>query len=334
MAEELIKPVERKRNWKKILAWFVGISFTLSFAFVLCVHLLISKGVGGTSDYIQSDFSKVYVNVMSYERPSDGTTLLLLPMSHIAQDSFYEKVSQQLENADIILTEGVNDRQNRLNIKGKIGYANVAHIFGLSEQQAFRNRTAVNADGDLSVLKEESVELLKKLFSMIGSYGTEEFMDKFKDYAEFAEKNPTVTEKTMQDILTLRNDVLVQSLQAVLKDGEAIKEKLKLDQEGMLLKLGLKTSSAKTTEIQSTLEEQQNKVASLYQNMNNAINDFLALKKEKRLIAIPWGAKHFDELIPQFEEMGFVKKKESSLEIARFGHVYASIFSHLFSSEN
>lgn len=213
-------------------------------------------------DNFTCDGIKVDTYVYEY-KDKYGRTVILIPMIHISSSEFYESVNNILNEADVILVEGVNDHKRILD--KPINYGFLAYLTGLEAQKPFDYLFVVNGDGDISDLSEDTIKVIKAITEM--SYGE-------CDFSEFRKIQKNVN---IDDILHTRNLILHKSFNSLLSNQKYIKEKL-------------------------TLDSKHNKPRDYvnYDNMFKTLDDFQQVMPREQVIIIPWGAKHipyFQEMV-------------------------------------
>jgi hypothetical protein len=76
-----------------------------------CNSVPVEKKIPGKDVYSyysgSGELANYYCKVQHFNHPESGKTVTLIGMIHTADDSFYREVDQQLDQADIILTEGI-----------------------------------------------------------------------------------------------------------------------------------------------------------------------------------------------------------------------------------
>jgi hypothetical protein len=105
----------------------------------------------------------IAVQARHYVR-DDGKIVRLMPMVHIADRSFYHRLSQSFTTNAVILMEGVTDQQGLLT--NKISYQRVAESLGVAQQQTEFNPVhgeLVPADVDVAEFSTNTVAFLNVL---------------------------------------------------------------------------------------------------------------------------------------------------------------------------
>jgi hypothetical protein len=158
------------------------------------------------------------VQVRKYVR-NDGKTIELFPMSHIADASFYQQVSQTFPTNSIILMEGVTDNENLLT--NKLSYKRMAKSLGLTEQKQEFNPTngeIVPADVDVDQFSTNTIGLLN-LVTLVHSKGlSAEILLQLVQYAPA----PDFEKQLFDDLLTKRNRHLLGEIHSHLEQSDNI----------------------------------------------------------------------------------------------------------------
>jgi hypothetical protein len=158
------------------------------------------------------------VQVRRYVR-NDGKTIELFPMSHIADASFYQQVSQTFPTNSIILMEGVTDNENLLT--NKLSYKRMAKSLGLTEQKQEFNPTngeIVAADVDVDEFSTNTIGLLN-LVTLVHSKGlSAEILLQLAQYAP----SPGFEKQLFDDLLTKRNQHLLGEIHSHLEQSDNI----------------------------------------------------------------------------------------------------------------
>ena len=150
---------------------------------------------------------------------SDGKRIQLVPMAHVGDAGFYQKLSQSFPANSTILMEGVTDDRNLLT--NKITYGRMATTLGLAEQQKeFKPSQGemVRADVDVEQFSPGTIDLLN-LVMLIHSKGVNvETLMKLLDYSP----PPGFQEQLFDDILRKRNRHLLEQIHARLPQSELV----------------------------------------------------------------------------------------------------------------
>ena len=157
----------------------------------------------------------VVVQARKYTR-EDGKTVLLFPMSHIADSSFYRSVMQTVSSNSVVLLEGVTDKSNLLT--HGISYKWAAKSLHLAEQhEAFKLQQGelVRADVDVSQFSSNTLALLN-IVALIHAQGVNpQTMSLLMGYTPTED----VEQQLLDDILLRRNEHLLEVLRARLPDA-------------------------------------------------------------------------------------------------------------------
>lgn len=144
---------------------------------------------------------------------ADGKTILLFPMSHIAEADFYQAVSRSVASNAVVLLEGVTDDQNLLT--NRLSYRRAAQSLGLAEQHTdlnIRQGELVRADVDVHVFSTNTIAMLN-LVALVHSRGLNP-----GTLSLLLECSPTpeAEQELFADLLLKRNEHLLKELRARL----------------------------------------------------------------------------------------------------------------------
>jgi hypothetical protein len=217
--------VEDKHLGDRGFSWLNLVVFVLANVFgvlpamviytVLCATLAVNHFSGG---FLALHPGGMTVQVRKYVR-DDGKTIQLIPMAHIADAGFYQKVAQSFPSNSIILMEGVTDNQNLLT--NKISYKRMAKSLGLTEQKVKFKPTRgemVPADVDVDQFSTDTIDFLN-LVMFIHSKGiTHATVQKALQYSP----PPDFQKQVFGDLLGKRNRHLWEEIQARLPQSENI----------------------------------------------------------------------------------------------------------------
>jgi len=217
--------VEDKQLGDRGFSWLNLVVFVLVNVFgvlpamviytVLCANLAVNHFSGG---FLALHPGGMTVQVRKYVR-DDGKTIQLIPMAHIADAGFYQKVAQSFPSNSIILMEGVTDNQNLLT--NKISYKRMAKSLGLTEQKVKFKPTRgemVPADVDVDQFSTDTIDFLN-LVMFIHSKGiTPATVQKALQYSP----PPDFQKQVFGDLLRKRNRHLWEEIQARLPQSDNI----------------------------------------------------------------------------------------------------------------
>jgi len=158
------------------------------------------------------------VRVRKYVR-DDGKTIQLIPMAHVAEADFYQKISRLFPSNSIILMEGVTDDKNLLT--NGISYKRMAATLGLSEQHekfAPSQGTMVRADIDVDEFSPNTLELLNLAMLVHAKGVNPDTVQKLIRYTP----PPGYQEQLKADLVGKRNQHLVAEIAAHLAQSDNI----------------------------------------------------------------------------------------------------------------
>ena len=158
------------------------------------------------------------VQVRKYVR-NDGKTIQLVPMAHIGEADFYQKLSQSFPTNAVVLMEGVTDDSNLLT--NRIINKRMATSLGLTEQhEEFHPVRAklVMADVDVEQFTPNTIGFLN-LVMLIHAKGLN--VENVLKVLQFSPP-PHFEEQLFDDLLGKRNRHLLDELQARLSQPEQI----------------------------------------------------------------------------------------------------------------
>ncbi len=213
----------RKRLPVWRFSWANLIAFVLSNILVLLpavgVYLFVCAGLA--LNHFSAGFMTLHpgglsVQVRTYVR-SDGKTIQLFPMSHIADGDFYQKVAGSFPTKSVILMEGVTDRHNL--ITNQISYKRMAKSLGLAEQhEKFKpvQGEVVDADVDVSQFSKDTLDLLN-LVMLFHSQGAN--LGNIQPLLQYS-PSPRIQDELLDDLLRKRNQHLLEQVQAYLPKSD------------------------------------------------------------------------------------------------------------------
>jgi hypothetical protein len=190
-----------------LLPTIVGISATSA-----------SRAIHHLSDgFISLRPSGLIMQARTYRRDSDGATVHLIPMSHVAQSSFYTKLVESFPADSVILAEGVSDKNSHF--KTKIGYGKTAASLGLAEQQTvFKPQvTSIPADVDLSDLSPITLDFVKNAMALHNQGINAQSLP-----ALMENPPPHLLQSLLDDLLHHRNRHLLHVLETQLAQSKTI----------------------------------------------------------------------------------------------------------------
>ena len=223
---------------------------TLSFIAVnllLTPFVLIYGGLALTSEYLEEQTAGflrispvgIYMAERSYHR--DAKEIRLAGMIHIGKEEYYEDLAGSLSNeATIILTEGVTDRQHLL--EHNFNYSKLAGVIGLSSQDKMQidghlvdlddpgqitggregQPDIAWADIDLSRFDPQTVGFLNAIGRTL--FSGKPLLEALAEYSAWANENmtPERVAGVMADIIDKRNESVIASLSKTLQHYDTI----------------------------------------------------------------------------------------------------------------
>jgi hypothetical protein len=196
-------------SWRN-LGFFVALNLLLlaplSALYVAeCASLAVSHLTDG---FVALRPAGLVLQARRYTR-SDGKTILLFPMSHIAESSFYQSVAQSVSSNSVVLLEGVTDNKHLL--AHHITYERAAKSLHLAEQhEDFKLDQGVllPADVDVSVFSTNTISLLNVVMLMHAEGVNPHTLSLLMSYAP----SPDVEQELINDLLLKRNQHVLNVL--------------------------------------------------------------------------------------------------------------------------
>jgi hypothetical protein len=193
--------------------------FVLLPAVMIFLFVCTAQAVGHFSEgFMALHPSGFTVQVRKYVR-DDGKTIELFPMAHVANASFYQEVSRTFPTNSLVLMEGVTDEKNLLT--NKISYQRMAKSLGLAEQkETFDPARAevVPADVDVARFSKGTIDFLN-LVMLIHAQGLN--AGNVSKLMQFP-ASPQFEQQLFDDLLRMRNEHLLQEIQAQLPVSDEI----------------------------------------------------------------------------------------------------------------
>jgi hypothetical protein len=197
-------------SWLNLSAFVLANIFVLLPVVVIYLAVCAALAVNHfTAGFFTLRATGLIAHVRQYTR-NDGKTIKLVPMMHIADADFYQKISQSFPTNSIVLMEGVTDEKHLLT--NGISYKRAARSMGLVEQvKTFKPQgETVRADIDVDQFSTNTINLLN-LVMLFHTRG-------LRDAATMAalatySPPPNVEEELIDDIVRKRNRHLLEKLQ-------------------------------------------------------------------------------------------------------------------------
>jgi hypothetical protein len=204
-------------NWRNLSGFLLVNVFVLLPAVGLYLVVCAGLAVGHFSEgFLALRPSGLVVRVREYVR-NDGKRVRLVPMAHIGEAQFYNRLTRSFPTNSVVLMEGVTDENNLLT--NNITYKRMATSLGLAEQHEAFNPVRVEmvmADVDVKEFTADTIGFLN-LAMLIHNRGlnleTVLLMLRFSPPPQFEER-------LWEDLLHKRNRHLLGELQARLPDSK------------------------------------------------------------------------------------------------------------------
>jgi hypothetical protein len=216
MAESRLQ--ERRFSWRNLFVFLAvnvfillpGVIGYLAYGTVLAVDHF-SEG------FVTLRQDGLTVQARRYVR-DDGKTIQLIPMSHVGETDFYQKLSESFPTNSIILMEGVTDDRNLLT--NKISYKRMAATLGVAEQQReFKPRgELVRADVDIEQFATSTIDFLNAVMLVHAKGLNAQTMLVLTQYSP----PPHFEEHLLDDLLSKRNRHLLGEIKIRLSQSEHI----------------------------------------------------------------------------------------------------------------
>ena len=210
---------DRGFSWLNLVVFLLANIFVVLPAMViytvLCATLAVNHFSGG---FLALHPGGMTVQVRKYVR-NDGKTIQLIPMAHIADAGFYQKVAQSFPSNSIILMEGVTDRQHL--ITTGTSYKRMARALHMAEQHEEFKPTRgemVRADMDVDQFSTNTVDFIN-LVMLVHSKGITPATG--RKVLQFS-PTPDFQKQVFGDLLRKRNRHLWEEIQARLPQTDNI----------------------------------------------------------------------------------------------------------------
>jgi hypothetical protein len=210
---------DRGFSWLNLVVFLLvnvfGVLPAMVIYTVLCATLAVNHFSGG---FMALHPGGMTVQVRKYVR-NDGKTIQLIPMAHIADAGFYQKVAQSFPSNSIILMEGVTDRQHL--ITTGTSYKRMARALHMAEQHEEFKPTRgemVRADMDVDQFSTNTVDFIN-LVMLVHSKGITPATG--RKVLQFS-PTPDFQKQVFGDLLRKRNRHLWEEIQARLPQTDNI----------------------------------------------------------------------------------------------------------------
>ena len=209
----------RRFSWRNLSVFLLVNVFVLLPAVVVYLVLSAALAVDHFSEgFVALRPGGLTVQVRDYVR-TDGKRIQLIPMSHVGDSVFYRRVSQSFPTNATILLEGVTDNRNLLT--NKITYKRMATSLGLAEQQEeFQPRRGelVQADVDVGQFTTNTINFMNLAMLLHARGVNAGNVMKLIQYSP----PPNFHEHLLDDLLTKRNQHLLEQIKARVEEAESI----------------------------------------------------------------------------------------------------------------
>jgi hypothetical protein len=209
---------DNRFSWRNLIVFLSINVFVLLPAIGIYLFFCTSLAVNHfTAGFLTLHPGGLAAEVRQYVR-SDGKMIELVPMAHIADADFYEKISGSFPTNSIVLMEGVSDERNLMT--HGISYARAAHSLGLVEQKkVFKPQgKIVVADVDVDQFSTNTIALLNLAMLFHAKGVNPETVGAWTKYSP----PPNFLTQLDDDIVRKRNEHLLEQLQAELPKSDII----------------------------------------------------------------------------------------------------------------
>jgi hypothetical protein len=208
----------RTFSWLNLTLFLLLNIFVLLPAAVMYVGGCASLAVGHfTEGFVSLRPGGVFVQARKYTR-EDGKTILLFPMSHVAESDFYRSVAQSVSTNSVVLLEGVTDTNNLLT--HGISYKRAAKSLHLAEQhEDFKPKQGelVRADVDVSEFSSNTIVLLNVVGLVHREGLNAHTLSQLLNYTP----SPEIEQQLLDDLLLNRNRHVLGVLHDRLSDSDS-----------------------------------------------------------------------------------------------------------------
>lgn len=208
----------RMFSWWNLLAFVLLNLFVALPATLGCLWGGASLAVSHLTDgFVALRPSGVVLQARKYVR-NDGRTIVLFPMSHIAESEFYRSVAQSVTSNSVVLLEGVTD--NRSLLTNQITYKRMAKTLHLSEQHEdfdLQQGRLVQADVDVQEFTSNTVAVLNLVTQMHSQGVNPHTLSLLLQFSP----SPDVEQQLLEDLLLKRNRHVLHELFARLPDADS-----------------------------------------------------------------------------------------------------------------
>jgi hypothetical protein len=201
---------------------------TLAVVLVLACSEQIEKSTGG---FIA--FDRLGIQSVTREYRKGDRNIHLVGMMHIGESEAYRQIFRTFAGeSTLILAEGVSDEGGRLGSHDL--YEAVADEIGLTVQPDFEHLREImsrdasdtpwpdirNADVDTAVFSEETIALVNTISEINAGADLRQSLAQFQE--DYGHRGTELTKIVMQDLITMRNNFLLDEMRGVLPDYQRI----------------------------------------------------------------------------------------------------------------
>jgi len=179
----------------------------------VCTSVAVSHFTDG---FLRLRPSGLILQSRKYAR-DDGKTVVLFPMSHIADAGFYQAMSHSVASNSVVLLEGVTDSQHLLT--NKLSYKRAAKSLGLAEQHedlSFDQGELIRADVDVQEFSTNTIAFMN-LVTLVHTRGLN--ADTLPLLMNCS-LTPEAEQQLFTDLLVKRNEHLLKELRARLPESD------------------------------------------------------------------------------------------------------------------
>ena len=206
----------RRFSWLNLFGFVLASLFVALPAAVIYLAVCASLAVDHFSEgFLALHPGGIAVRMREFVR-HDGKKVRLIPMMHVGEADFYQKISQSFPTNSIILMEGVTDDRNLLT--NKLSYKRMAGSLGLTEQQeefAPIRGEIVHADVDIAQFSTNTIAFLNLIMLLHSKGVNAETVLKLLEYSP----PPHFEEQLIEDLLRKRTRHLVEEIQTRLAES-------------------------------------------------------------------------------------------------------------------
>lgn len=204
----------------------------LPFLMATSVMIFVTTLEDRTGGFVDFQRDGVHLTERVYGREDRRVTLV--GMMHIGRGQSYRELFESFaEPSTVILQEGVTDHEGRL--ESGLDYEPLARALGLDVQLDPREVYGIDeetgesesewphvrhSDVDLAEFSEESIGFLAATSSLFAHEDPGEGLREFRDYVDAA--SPETWVRVEEDVLTSRNRVLIDAIDAALPEYENV----------------------------------------------------------------------------------------------------------------